>query len=149
MPNYSFKESLSFFADKLKIHILPVSENEEIELVLDQLRVSLSSTQTLGGLRFSIPLGLLLHPIPEIRLKELMASHFLGINTGGCTLYLDEEGASIHLKMTTSPFTSPQENWEWLHRISTIAYEWVKMLSLWDEFVPLLQLSKAQHGKRP
>lgn len=146
MPNYSFNETLSFFSRKLN---LPRFEEDakKATLVLDTVQVDLSTTKSYGGLQLSVTLGLILHPISEVRLKELMSNHFLGVNTGGCALCLDEAGVTVHLKMATSPFTNPQENWEWLHRLVSIGYEWVKILSLWDEFVPLLQLPSPEFQK--
>ena len=138
MANYSFKETLEFFSEKLKTR--PPQEDLEkgaVELVLDGIHVVLSQGAIEGGLKIQIVLGLMLKPIREERLKELAASNFLGINTGGCTLALDPAGVSLSLLCHTTCGTIPQENWEWLHRIICVAREWNKVLGLWDEFVPL------------
>ena len=67
----------------------------------------------------------------------LATSNFLGVNTGGCTLALDEAGVSLSLHAYTTSGASPQENWEWLHRLLSVAREWNKELIRWEEFVPL------------
>ena len=138
MPNYSFKETLAFFSEKLLTS--PPEEDLEkgvVELVLDGLHIVLSQGALEGCLQMRTVLGFMLKPIRENRLKELAASNFLGINTGGCTLALDPVGVSLSLLCHTTCGTIPQENWEWLHRIVCVAREWNKVLGLWDEFVPL------------
>ena len=138
MPNYSFKETLSYFGDKLGSS--PPQEDVEkgeAELVIDALHVVLSQGKLEGSLQLHIVLGLLLHPHKEERLKELAISNFLGINTGGCKISFDETGVSLALHAHTTCGASPQENWEWLHRLLSVAREWNKVLALWEEFVPL------------
>jgi hypothetical protein len=138
MAYYTFKEILSYFSEKL--NSFPPKEDiekGEAELIVDTLHVLLSKGKLEGSLHFSIVLGLLLYPIAEARLKELAISNFLGMNTGGCTLSFDETGISLLLHAHTTCGTSPQENWEWLHRLLSIAREWIKLLALWEEFVPL------------
>ncbi len=138
MPNYSFKETLAFFSDKLQTSPPEVDlEKGAVELVIDGFHAVLSQEAIEGCLQMRIVLGLMLKPIREERLKELAASNFLGINTGGCTLALDPTGVSLSLLCHTTCGTIPQENWEWLHRIVCVAREWNKSLGLWDEFVPL------------
>ena len=138
MANYSFKETLAYFCDKLQTQ--PPEEdlkNEAVELLLDELRIVITKGALEGCLNMQIMLGLMLQPIREQKLKELATSNFLGINTGGCTLAFDEPGVSLSLLCHTSSGTTPQENWEWLHRVVAVAREWNKVLALWDEFVPL------------
>jgi hypothetical protein len=114
-------------------------EKEGVELSIDAFNLSLFSGKISGTLNIEIPLGLMLHPVREERLKELANSNFLGVNTGGCSLCFDENSITLFLKSSTTPFTTPQENWEWMHRILSVSQEWIKALSLWDEFVPLSQ----------
>lgn len=138
MPTYSFRETLEYFSDKLEAR--PPEEDleaGEVELVVDLLRVVISKGAVEGSLNMATTLGLMLQPIRESRLKELATSNFLGINTGGCTLSLDETGAALQLRVNITPASSPQENWEWLHRLLHVATEWNKNLLLWEEFVPL------------
>jgi hypothetical protein len=138
MANYSFQETLRFFSEKL--HASPPEEDlarGEVELVIDTLHVVLSQGKLEGSLHMQMVLGLLLQPIREERLKELATSNFLGINTGGCKLAFDETGVSLSLHAYTTCGSSPQENWEWLHRLLCVGREWNKVLALWEEFVPL------------
>lgn len=138
MANYSFKETLEFFSEKLNTRP-PEADLEKgaVELAIDELHVVLSQGSLEGCMQMRVVLGLMLQPVHEQRLKELLSSNFLGINTGGCALAFDTAGVSLSLHCYTSCGTSPQENWEWLHRILCVAREWNKVLSLWDEFVPL------------
>lgn len=141
MTLFTFRDHADYFANRLSISIPdPFIESEGLELTLDHLNVTLKPTRQFGGLLTSIRLGLLLHPIPEQHLHELMTSNYLSVNTGGCTLALDEAGVIVFLESKTTPFTPPQENWEWLHRTINCAYEWVKIMTLWDEFVPLIRV---------
>lgn len=138
MANFSFEETLKFFSEKL--HATPSApdlEKKEVELVIDTLHVVIAQGKLAGSLHMSIVLGLLVQPIKEARLKDLATSNFLGINTGGCTLAFDEMGVSLCLHGATTGGASPQENWEWLHRLVSVAREWNKVLTLWDEFVPM------------
>lgn len=149
MPNYSFKETLQFFSEKL--HASPPEEDlekEEVELVIDTFHVILTKGKVEGCFSMQTVLGLLLQPIREDRLKELATSNFLGINTGGCKLSFDETGVSISLHGLTTCGCSPQENWEWLHRLLSVAREWNKVLALWDEFVPLTTSQKGKKNER-
>jgi hypothetical protein len=138
MTQYTFQETLALFSEKLGTQ--PPKEDLEkgnVELMIDELHVLLSQGSIEGSLRMQIVLGLMLQPIQEARLKELATSNFLGINTGGCALSLDPAGVCLDLQCHATSGTSPQENWEWLHRIICVAREWNKILTLWDEFVPL------------
>lgn len=138
MANYSFKETLRYFTVKLNAFPPEVDlEREEVELVIDTIHVIISKGKIEGCLQMQTVLGLLLQPIRDERLKELAISNFLGINTGGCKLAFDEMGVSLSLYGYTTCGASPQENWEWLHRLLSVAREWNKVLMLWDEFVPL------------
>lgn len=143
MPTYSFRETLDYFSAKLKAR--PPEEDleaGEVELVIDRLRVLISKGAVEGSLNMSIILGLMLQPIRESRLKELATSNFLGINTGGCSLAFDESGVALQLRVNITPATSPQENWEWLHRLLHVATEWDKNLLLWEEYVSLISEKK-------
>ena len=138
MPIFNYRETLHYFGDKLRA--TPPEEDVvagEVELYIDQLRVLIAKGSIEGELSFTMTLGLLLHPIPEPRLKELATCNFLGINTGGCTLAFDEGGMGVELSANISPGTPPQESWEYLHRLLHVATEWNKTLTLWEEFVPL------------
>lgn len=136
MTAYSFRETLNYFSEHLQSQ-LPQGdlEKEGIEIEINSQIVTVLPAH--GGIQFEVILGLVLRPIPEKRLRELMTSHFVGVDTGGCTFTLDEEGVSLCLKAQTSPSTPPQENWEWLHRLLNVAREWIKLLSQWEEFIPL------------
>ncbi len=138
MTTFSFQETLNYFCEHLDAE-LPKGDHEKegVELEINSQNVVMLPTTPQGGASLEILLGLVLRPIPENRLKELMTSNFLGVNTGGCKLSLDEDGVCICLKIETSPSTPPQENWEWLHRLLSIAQSWVKILSSWKEFIPL------------
>ncbi len=138
MPNYSFLETIGYFSEKLNTS--PPQEDldsEEVELVVDNLHLILAKGKLEGSMHIHIVLGLLLQPIREERLKELATSNFLGVDTGGCKLALDEMGVSLCLHSYVTCGANPQENWEWLHRILCAAREWNKILSQWEEFVPL------------
>lgn len=149
MPTYSFRETLDYFSEKLKTK--PPEEDleaEEVELVIDQHHLIVSKGSVEGSLKIETTLGLMLHPVREARLKELATSNFLGINTGGCTLAFDEAGVALHLLANITTSTSPQESWEWLHRLVHVAIEWNKTLATWEEFVPLSALNKEENNER-
>lgn len=138
MANFSFEDTVKFFSEKL--HATPPKldlEKQEVELVIDTLHVVIAQGKLVGSVHMSTVLGLLVQPIKEERLKDLATSNFLGINTGGCALAFDEMGVSLCLHGTTTSGASPQENWEWLHRLVSVAREWNKVLALWEEFVPM------------
>ena len=143
MPRYSFKETLQFFSEKL--NATPPEEDlemGEVELIVDQFHVIISKGTQEGSLRMEITLGLMLHPIHEEHLKELVTSNFLGINTGGCTLAFDEEAVALILMKHLTAGTPPQESWEWLHRLLHVAQEWRHTLEKLEEFVPLSTVNK-------
>ncbi|HEY4831505.1 MAG TPA: type III secretion system chaperone [Waddliaceae bacterium] len=152
MPNYTFKEILGFFSDKFRA--TPPEEDLErggVELVIDGQHVIFSKGKLEGGLHMEVVLGLILQPLRDDRLKDLATSNFLGINTGGCKLAFDETGVSLSLRGDTTSGASPQDNWEWLHRLLSVAREWNKVLVLWDEFVPLVthtQEKKNEHSPK-
>lgn len=149
MANYSFRETLRYFSEKLQAKPLEVDlEKGVVELVIDDLHVLLAQEAIEGCFRMRVVLGLMLQPIREEGLKELAVSNFLGINTGGCTLAFDTTGVSLSLVCHTTCGTTPQENWEWLHRIVCVAREWNKVLTLWDEFVPL-STSRQENNYEP
>lgn len=138
MTPYSFRDSLNYFSDKL--HAMPSEEDieaGEVELVIDQQHVIFSQRSIEGGLNMTLALGLILQPLREARLKELVTSNYLGVNTGGCTFSFDETGVSLQLQVNTTPSSSPQENWEWLHRLLHMGKEWTKRFVLWEEFILL------------
>ncbi len=138
MVQYSFWETLRYFSENLKA--APPEEDVEagaVELVVDQLHIHISKGVMDGSLNMMIPLGLILQPMRESRLKELATGNYLGVNTGGCTLAFDESETTLQLNVNTTPTTSPQENWEWLHRLLHVATQWNKKLDSWEEFIPL------------
>jgi hypothetical protein len=145
MALYSFKETMDFFSEKLQAS--PPEEDlerGEVELVIDNLNILLSKGKIEGCMQMQLVLGLMLQPIRDERLKDLATSNFLGINTGGCKLSLDEAGIALSIHAYTTCGCTPQENWEWLHRLICVALEWNKVLALWDEFVPLITTQSTQ-----
>ena len=134
----SYQDTVSYFAQLLESPLPAphLTEGQNIEIQIDNQKLELSPASQRGGINMQICLGLMLQPIPLDRLKELMSSN-LGINTGGCTICLDEKAVGLYLKTTTTPGTSAQENWEWMHRLLHVAKEWNKILALWQEFVSL------------
>jgi hypothetical protein len=143
MANYTFKETLRFFSDKL--HASPPEEDlegGEVELVIDTLTILLTKGKLEGSLHMQSTLGLFVQPLGEKRLKELATSNFLGVNTGGCKLAFDPSGVILSLHADVTCGTPPQESWEWLHRLLCVAREWNKVLATWDEFIPMTPSSK-------
>lgn len=143
MPIYSFDEIIGYFSEKLQT--TPPQEDldaGEVEIVVDQNHILISKGAFEGGLSFSLTLGLMLQPIREARLKELATANFLGIDTGGCTLAFDEAGVALTLFAHLTPPISPQECWEWLHRLLHVGTAWNKNLIEWEEFVPLQSLRR-------
>ncbi len=143
MPAYSFRETLDFFSDKLDSK--PPEEDieaGEAELFVDQMRVGLSKSSLEGSLKLEMVLGFIVQPIREERLKQLATSNFLGINTAGCTLTLGGSGEVLKLHAYLTSASTPQENWEWLHRLLHVAVEWKRHLIEWDEFIPLNAIIK-------
>ncbi len=145
MTQYSFKETVNYFSDQLGSQ--PPEEDIEdgvVELTLDENRVLLMPADAEGSFRISIDLGMMIGPISKEHLEELNSSNFLGVNTGGCTLALDDEGSTLTLIATTTSGTPPQENWEWLHRIYSIAAQWTEHMSSWEEFTSLTTFTIAR-----
>jgi hypothetical protein len=148
--NYSFREIIAFFSSRL--HANPPEEDlarNEVELLVDQRYVVLREGKIEGCLHMEIVLGLILHPLRDDRLKDLATSNFLGVNTGGCKLAFDITGLSLCLHGDITYGASPQENWEWLHRLLSVAREWYHVLRLWDEFVPLVAPTKEREDEHP
>lgn len=139
MAIYSFKDTTTYFLDLLKVKLPEeiITPDEPLEMEIDQFHVVLIPLSK-GGIRMQLNFGLLLHPVRLEKLQMLCKSNFLGVDTGGCTLALDPAGVSLLLKLTTTPYTSPQENWEFLHRLLTVAKAWQKNLLEWEEFIPLI-----------
>ncbi|MCB1181208.1 MAG: type III secretion system chaperone [Chlamydiia bacterium] len=138
MVNYTFLETLKFFSVHLDTEIPKGElEKEGIEIEIDKQNVVMLAGKIPGSISLEVTLGLFLRPISTIRLKEIMTNNFLGIGTGGCTLTLDDDGVALGLKIVTTPTMTPQESWECLHRLLGAAREWLKLLSDWDEFIPL------------
>lgn len=136
MPNSSFQETLDFFSNRLEISPSQEDiEGGEVELIMDGLSLLISKGLQEGSLQIQVFLGFIVHQLREERLKELATSNFLGVNTGGCTLAFDPSGATCFLRTNLTCATTPQESWEFLHRIASVAREWMKVLSQWDEFI--------------
>lgn len=136
MPSSSFQETLDFFSSRLEISPSHEDiESGEVELILDGLSLLISKGVLEGSLQIQVFLGFIVHQLREERLKELATSNFLGINTGGCTLAFDPSGATCFLRVNLTAGASPRESWEFLHRIASVAREWQKVLSQWDEFI--------------
>lgn len=134
MALYSFKETLLFFSEKLKLDI----EEEELKkgeslIAIDNFLVTLKEKAHGGGLHMELTLAILLYPLAEDKLKELICGNFLGINTGGCTLALHKDKDTICLHADAGPSSSPQENWEWLHRLLSVGREWSRIIAPWEE----------------
>lgn len=149
MAQFTFQETLNYFSEKIGAY--PPEEDREareVELVVDQIHVIISEGAVEGSLKMETTLGLMVQPVRESRLQELATSNFLGVNTGGCTLAFDEEGVTLKLLTNLTTASSPQENWEWLHRLLHVAAEWNKTLSIWEEFVPLYTLSSGEELMR-
>lgn len=145
MTLFTFQETLSWFGKKIGIKVPEEAiEKGEVDLILDQVHLTLSKGKEEGSLNMRIVLGLLLQPISENHLQELMTEQFLGVNTGGCSLSLDEQGTSLSLNKSLSIGTEPAEAWEWLHRMLGISFSWYDKLKNWDEFVPLLSPSEQE-----
>lgn len=138
MAKFSFEDILNYFSEHLLTEV-PEGDlrKEGIEIEIGGQNVVIFPSSQEGGLSMTVTLGLMLKPIPDKHLNELMCSNFLGVNTGGCTLCLDKEGVCLALKALTTPGTTPQESWEWLHRLLAVAAEWMKTLYDWEEFIPL------------
>ncbi len=137
MTNYSFKETINLFERNLKTEAPPEDVEEGVvDLVLDEGEITLFKGEQEGSFCFSFDLGMFLQSPDTKHLEELLTSNFLGVDTGGCTLALDEE--VLKLKASTTPGTSPQENWEWLHRVVSVAHFWHDKLANWQEFTPLV-----------
>lgn len=137
MAKFTYQETLAYFFKHLNLNFsFPVDFAEEINIDIDDYKISFSPKD---GFQMTLCLGFLLHPVRLERLLQLTTSNFLGVNTGGCTLFIDESGTSISLKITTTITTPPHENWDFLHRLLCVGKEWVKSLNKWEEFVPLVQ----------
>ncbi len=143
MTTYSYRETLEHFAHQLRADLPSEDlEAEGIDLYLDNTRVALSAGKAPGEFQIETDIGYFLQELSEEQLEELESSNFYGINTGGCTLGLDPDGMTLSVKATTSAATSPQENWQWFHRLLSVADEWKEIVSQWETFVPLMQLEK-------
>lgn len=136
MPNSTFRETISYIAHQFKAEAPP---GEEVELVLDDtIHVKLTSSKIEGGIVFRSLLGMFVASPSLEQIRDLNLNNFLGVNTAGCTLYLDPESPqSVWIKANSSPFTTPQENWEWLLRVLATSKAWTQELSQWEEFLPL------------
>lgn len=139
MPNYTYKEIINHIAELVGAQA-PGDEalTEGLDLNIDHIMVSLIPSKHPGGLIMELQLGVLLHPIPRAHLEEMVKSNFLGMNTGGCTLALDDSGSLLFIRTVTTAGTSPQEQWEWLHRLLAVGRSWMQILAKWHEFVPLV-----------
>lgn len=150
MPNFSFQDTIDFFNKKMQLSPQQVDiDQEEVEMVIDNLNIVLKKGKLAGSLNLHLTLGLALQPLSQTRLKELAASNYLGINTGGCKLAFDPAGVSLCLQSISSSGTPPQKNWELLHRMLSVAREWTQVLNLWDEFVPLALLKEEREKRDP
>ncbi|MCP5469793.1 MAG: hypothetical protein H7A36_04735 [Chlamydiales bacterium] len=145
--NYTFNDTLQFFGQKLGS--LPPKEDVEagdVELIVDGVRISLKKGHFSGGLQIKIDLGFFLIRAQKKHIQELAKANFLGVDTGGCTFSFDETGVTLQLKTATSPATTLQESWEWLHRILSVYHHWNLELSQWKEFTPLTAEKGAQRN---
>lgn len=145
MTIYSYRETIDHFAQQLRAE-LPSGdiESDGVDLYLDNTQITLTPGQIPGELVMQTDIGYFLQELSEDQLVELQSSNFYGINTGGCTLSLDPDGVTLSIKATTSTATSPQENWQWFHRLLSIADAWKETLFHWESFVPLMQLEKGE-----
>ena len=136
MPNYSFKETIDFFGEKLHA-VAPVKDVESgaVELILDGVSTLLSKGVLEGSMKMEIGLGFLGKSMEEEQLNELVISNFLGVRTGGCTVAFDDKDGVLYLLMHITPGTTPQESFESLNRIFSVAYKWSQMLRKWEGFI--------------
>jgi hypothetical protein len=138
MVSYTFKETLDFFSHKLQ-SVPPTQdlEKKEVAVVIDHVHAVIAQGKREGSLHMKIMVGLFLERPSEEKLLQLATSNFLGINTGGCSLSIQPKRGELTLHCHTTSGTSPQENWEWFHRLLAVAREWNRMLLPWEEFIPL------------
>lgn len=136
MTVYSFEDTLNYFSNKIG-GSPPEEDLEEgkVELSLDPYNVLIEKGNFVGSLAMKITLGVFIKELEERKMKELATANFLGTNTGGCTLALDEEKTAITLKCQATAATTPEENWQLLHRLLAVANEWSKILRGWEEFI--------------
>lgn len=135
----SFEETLNFFGKMLN-NRPPEKEMllGEVTLEVDKIHILLKKGALEGSFQIEMDLGFFLLKPKISQLQTLMKSQFLGVDTGGGTFSLDDSGTTLSLRITTSPGTSPQENWDWLHRSLFIYRHWSLELSKWKEFTPLI-----------
>ena len=136
--NYTFHDTLTFFGKQLKSMPPPEALSRgRVELIVDGVRISLHRGRIEGTLIIEADLGFFLIKPQEDQLESLAKSNFLGVDTGGCTFALDSTGVTLILRAVSSPGSSLQDNWEWLHRILNVYHHWSGELSFWREFTPL------------
>lgn len=136
--NHSFQEILTFFGQQLKS--VPPREaliKGRVELNVDNVRISMRRGRIEGTLVIEIDLGFFLIKPKKEQLESLAKANFLGVDTGGCTLSFDSTGVTLMLRAVSSPGSSLQDNWEWLHRSLNVYHHWSSELSQWKEFTPL------------
>ncbi|MBS0623291.1 MAG: type III secretion system chaperone [Verrucomicrobia bacterium] len=145
MKNYTFKETINYFAEKLG-SIPPEEdvENKSVELELNGSLMVLEQGQEEGSLKICMDLGMFLVPPNQAELNKLASGNFLGIQTQGGSLCLDEEGLLLTLQAITSSETSPQQNWDCLQRFVSAAYFWSEELDKKENFSLLAQLDKLE-----
>lgn len=149
MTNYKYKDTINYFGEVLKT-LPPIEDIEEgeVELILDDLSILLKPGLSEGSFQMTLDLALFVNPPQSDHLAKLAAANFLGVDTGGCSLCLDDEGAVLSLKAVTTPGTTPQENWDWLHRIVSIAHEWANEMEGWSEVTLLVNFKNAEARER-
>ncbi len=138
MPPFTLEALASFFAEKLHLRMAPEGIEEGMEISFDSLTIQVIPSLVSGGVLFRLPIGLLLQPISENHLKELVCSHYFNVNTGGCTFSFDHAGVTLFLQISTTASATLSEHWDWLHRLISTAREWGVILNQWEEFVALV-----------
>lgn len=140
-----FDETLTFFSTQLGA---PLPEDtigpDGVELAIEGNPVSLYPGALAGSLVLEVPLALISGP-KTTQLDELCALNYLGAETGGCTLTLDDLDSLISLKIVTSPGTSAMENWDALHRLMATAQHLIQKFTPWENITPLFELEEKPH----
>ncbi len=140
--NHSFQETLTFFGKQLKS--LPPEEalsRGRVDLNVDGVRITLKRGRIEGTLVIEADLGFFLMKPRLEHLEALAKAQFLGVDTGGCSFALDSTGVTLILRAVSSPGSSLQDNWEWLHRVINVYHHWCVEIAQWREFTPIISPS--------
>lgn len=141
MANYKFEDFINFIGEQLKA--TPPKEDVEageIELSLDEMSILLSRGEFDGEFVMEMEVAQFSKKMSQKDLEDIASANFLGVNTGGCTFFLEDK--ILKLKATTSAGTTPQENWDWLNRLVSVAYTWSKELEKHENVSSLVELKE-------